>query len=248
MKALKTLCLVAGLVSAITGSSLAADAPVFLTKRGKPLFSDDFARAELGKTWNVHPNSYVIKDGVLIASQRPDADHGAVSETLVDFKDAVIEFSFKFDGATSFNVVIDDKKYKGSHAGHICRVVINPKNITVGDDKEGIMKNGIFEARRDPKQRNEANKLIRGRASTRPVTLNKGQWYTMTVEILGDEMLASLDGKPLVYLKSPGIDHTTKTDFGFTVNGRSIEYDNVKAWAAEPNPDWEKNKALLPKK
>jgi hypothetical protein len=245
MKILKTILLTTGLLISCSYIVSAADSPTFLTQKGKALFSDDFTRMELGKNWNVHPDSFVIKEGVLIASQRPTADHGAVSETLVDFKDAVIEFSFKFDGATSFNVVIDDKKYKGSHAGHICRVVINPKSITVGDDKEGIMKNGIFEARRDPKQKAEADKLTKGKASTGPVALERGRWYTVTIEILGDEMLASLDGKPLVYLQSPGIAHTTKTDFGFTINGRSLELDNVHAWAAEPNPAWAKHKQTL---
>ena len=36
-------------------------------------------------------------------------------------------------------------------------------------------------------------------------------------------------GQP--HLRSPGIDHPTKTKFGFTVNGETIDFDNLKVYA-----------------
>ena len=67
----------------------------------------------------------------------------------------------------------------------------------------------------------------------------------MTVEIVGDEMVASLDGKPVAYLKSPGIASATKTDWGFTTQGRTIEVDNLRAWAAEADATWPQRRAEL---
>lgn len=199
-------------------------------KKGKLLFQDTFGRKELGEAWSVHPHSFRIEKGVLIAAQRPDADHGAVSQTFVDFKDVVLEFSFKFDGSPGFNVVIDDRHHRDSHAGHICRVTVRRGRVTLQDDKTGAMRNDIFKMRRDPKRRKEAAKLLIGKSKSVPVKFKPGQWYTMKVTLTGSTMRVDLDGKPLATLQSLGIDHKKKTDFGFTVIDRSMHFDNIAAW------------------
>jgi len=210
--------------------TLAADASP--SASGELLFEDAFERAELGDQWNVHPDSFEIVDGVLVASQRPDADHGAVSQSYVDFRDAVLEFSFRLEGSTSFNVVIDDRNYKDSHAGHICRVTVNPRRIALQDDKTGAMKNDIFEGRRQPGGAEKFAKLLASKSKAVTVDLERGRWYTMQVAIDGDTMRVRLDDKPLAELSSQGIAHATKTDFGFTVNGRSLHLDNVRLTTA----------------
>lgn len=209
-------------------------------KNGRLLFQDTFNQKELRKVWRVHPNSFRIEKGVLIAGQRPDAHHGAVCDVLVDFKDVFLEFSFLLDGSSGFNVVIDDRKYRGSHAGHICRVTVRPKRITLGDDKTGNMKNGLFEKRRSPqyrrdrKFRKEIDRLLKGKSTSVPVSLKRGRWYRMTVRIMGETMRVVLDGKPLASLRSEGIAHPTKTDFGFTIIGRFMRFDNITAWSPDP--------------
>jgi len=217
-----------GWLSAVRADAPAAAANDVDSASGKVLFEDSFERAELGPHWDVHPDSFEIVDGVLVASQRPDADHGAVSQSFVDFRDAVLEFSFRFEGSTSFNVVIDDRHYKDSHAGHICRVTVNPKRIALQDDKTGAMKNDIFEGRRQPGGAAKFAKLLAGKSKAVSVDLERGRWYTMQVAIEGDMMRVRLDGQPLAQLSSDGIAHPTKTDFGFTVNGRSLHLDNVR--------------------
>ncbi len=210
-----------------------------MTVPGPLLTAENFEVDPLGKSWLHHYSASTVKDGVLIAAQEEGASHGAVLETLVNFKDAIIQFSFKLEGTTRFNVPIDDKQYKESHAGHICRLSITPQSIFLGDDKEGVMRNDIFAMRRGTdEEKAAANKLLKGRSTTVPTPIQPGTWYTVTMEILGDEMLVSLDGKPLGYLQSPGIAHDTKTDFGFTVNGQFTHFDNVSVWAASAAPDW----------
>ncbi len=57
------------------------------------------------------------------------------------------------------------------------------------------------------------------------------------MEIVGDEMRASLDGKAVGYLKSSGIAHPIKSDFHFTVSGNATQaalFDDVRVWAAGP--------------
>ena len=51
---------------------------------------------------------------------------------------------------------------------------------------------------------------------------------------LEDLMEAWIDGELVASLRSEGIAHKTKTQFGFTVTGQTLEYDNVKAWRVRP--------------
>jgi len=130
--------------------------------KGKQLFADDFARAELSPCRSLIP-TFTIVAGVLTGRQTRD-DHAAVSRVTVDPKDAIVECRFRFEGANGFNVVFDDKSYKGSHAGHICRVAVAPERIRLGDDKEGVMRNDIFEMGRDPSRKAKAAGLLARRS------------------------------------------------------------------------------------
>jgi hypothetical protein len=148
-------------------------------------------------------------------------------------KDVIVSFRFKLDGSTGFNAVFDDKNFKGSHAGHICRVAFAPKQIRLGDDKEGIMRNDIFEGRKDPARKAEMDKLLEGRGSIVQQEVTADGWHEATIEIVGDRMRVSYDDKPVGFLQSPGLAHETKESFHFTVNGPGVVFDDVKIWKAE---------------
>lgn len=212
--------------------SLAADVPSApLAKKGAVIVSDDFERTGLG-AWRATVPTFTVADGVLKGSQTR-SDHGAVGAVKAPMKDGIIEFKFRFEGAASINAVCDDKAWKESHAGHICRVTITPKLIRLGDDKEGGMRNDIMEMRKDPARKAAGDKLLVGRTATFPVNIEPGQWHRMSIEIVGDQMRASVDEKPAGYLKSPGLAHPTKSDFHFTVSGKDALFDDVRIFAAE---------------
>ena len=203
-----------------------------IAQKGDLLFSDDFERTDLGD-WKVIIPGFQVADGVLIGTQNRE-DHGSVGRVSLPMKDVVMSFRFKLAGSPRFNLVFDDKDHKGSHAGHICRVAVAEQQIRLGDDKEGVMRNDIFEMRRDPKQKAAADKLIDGRASSAKANLESGHWYSMEIQILGDRMHVSLDGKLIGYLQSPGIAHPTKQSVHFTVSGKETHFDDVKIWDAKP--------------
>ena len=203
-----------------------------LAKMGEQLFADEFERSELGEWKPVIP-TFTVEGGALKGVQTRD-DHGAVGRVYRPMKDVIVEFKFKLDGSTGFNAVFDDQKFKGSHAGHICRVAFAPTQIRLGDDKEGVMRNDIFEMRKDPAKKAEADKLLVGRGSSAKIALGDKNWHQVAIEILGDEMRVSMDGKALGYLKSPGLAHETKTSFHFTVNGPGVLFDDVRIWQAVP--------------
>ena len=210
---------------------LAADIPAQpLAQKGEQLFSDDFERNDIGE-WKTVVPTFTVKDGVMRAEQTR-ADHGAVGRIHRPMRDVIVEFKFKLDGSTGFSAVFNDHHFKGSHAGHLCRATFTAKQLRLGDDKEGIMRNDIFEMRNDPARKAELEKLLAGRGSASAVSIEQAKWYHASIEIVGDQMRVSLDGKPVGWLKSPGIAHETKESFHFTVSGPGVVFDEVRIWKA----------------
>src|SRR4051812_16951328 len=147
-------------------TAFAADRPEVpadaIAKKKELLFSDDFERTELGKAWgkNVVP-TFVIENGTLKGTQTrvnaPAADgkpavvgHQAVIGTDVPTKDSIIELKFRLAGSTGLSAEFDDRKYEGSHYGHICFCRVTPKGVSLADQKEGSMRNDIYEMSKDP--------------------------------------------------------------------------------------------------
>lgn len=216
----------------LTSLAIAADIPSEpIAQKGEPILADDFERSDLGDWKSLIP-TFSVEGGALKGVQTR-ADHGAVGRVYRAMKDVVVEFRFQLVGSTGFNAVFDDQKFKGSHAGHICRVAFAPTQIRLGDDKEGVMRNDIFEMRKDPARKKEADKLLVGKGSSLNIPrLEQQQWYQVTIELKGDAMRVLLDGKPAGYLQSPGIAHETKSSFHFTVNGKGVLFDDVRIWQA----------------
>ncbi len=202
-----------------------------LAQKGEQLLADSFDRRELGE-WKVVIPSFAIEDGALKGWQTHD-DHGAVGRVYRPMKDVIVEFKFKLEGSTGFNAVFDDQKFKGSHAGHICRVAFAPKQIRLGDDKEGVMRNDIFEMRKDAAKKTEADRLLVGRGVAKNIETDPKIWHAVRIEIIGDRMRVTMDGNEISEVKSPGIAHEKKSSFHFTVNGPGVLFDDVQIWDAK---------------
>ena len=226
----------------------AADLPAIpaeaIAKKKELLFSDNFERAEIGKAWGPVIPTYTLENGALKGTQtrltRPAPEdkpavvgHAAIIGTDTPTKDSIVEFKFRFDGATALSAEFDDRQFKGSHYGHICRVIVTPKNVTLRDERDGSMRNDIYQMGKDPTKKEERKKLLEGRSATFPVQLEMGQWYALSLETIGDAMRASIDGKPVAYLKSSGIAHPTKSKIEFGCAGNDGYFDDIKIWNAE---------------
>ncbi len=207
------------------------DVPGPLAGKGELLFADDFERDGLGE-WKVIIPGFKVADGMLVGTQDRE-DHGSVGRIYLPMQDLILSFRFRLAGAPTFNVVFDDKNHEGSHAGHICRVAVTKTQLRLGDDREGVMRNDIFAMRKDPARKEEAEKRLEGRGSTARAVVEQDRWHELIIEIVGDEMRASLDGEAIGYLKSPGLAHPTKESVHFTVNGREAHFDDVRIWKAK---------------
>jgi len=234
----------------LTTRIVAADLPAVpykpIAQKKELLFADDFAGAEPAKVWHKVVPTFVVEKGVLKGTQTrdkniPAADgkpavtaHAAVHGLEIPTKDSVVEVKIRFDGATMIDVEFDDRKYTGSHYGHLCRAQVRLDGVTIIDERDGGMKNDIYELKKDPTKKAEVAKLVAGRSVKYPAKLEAGKWYTLVVETVGEEMRVTIDGKPAAYLKSSGIGHATKSKIELGVVGKDGYFDDIKVWNAEP--------------
>lgn len=234
----------------ITTAAFAADLPAIpdhaIAKKKELLFSDDFEGTERPKVWHQVVPTFTFENGALKGTQTrdkniPAADgkpavqaHQAVHGLEVPTKDSIVEVKIRFDGANMIDVEFDDRKYTGSHYGHLCRAQVRLDGVTIIDERDGTMRNDIYAMNNDPTKKAERAELLKGRQVKYPLQVETGKWHDLVVETVGDEMRVTLDGKPAAYLKSSGIGHATKSKIELGVGGKSGWFDDIKVWNAEP--------------
>lgn len=237
----------------LTAAALAADPPKPppiparpLAKKKELLFSDDLNGAEHDKRWHRVVDTFVFEDGALKGTQTRDQNvpaaggrpevkaHAAVYGLELPTKDSVVEVKIRFDGCTMMDIEFDDRKFTGSHYGHLCRAQVRPDKVTILDEREGSQNEAIKALQKDPSKKAEVARMMAGKSATFPVKLEQGKSYTLVVETVGDEMRVSIGRKAVAYLKSPGIGHATKSKIELGVAGKSGWFDDIKVWNAAP--------------
>ncbi len=234
----------------ITAVSFAADLPKIpakpIAEKKEVLFSDDMNGSEHDKCWHRVVDTFVFEKDALKGTQTrvkdmPSKDgksiitaHAAVYGLEVPTKNSVVEVNIRFEGCTMIDVEFDDRKYTGSHYGHLCRAQVRLDKVTIMDEREGSQNEVIKAMKKDPAKKEEAAKMMVGKSATFPVKLEENKDYTLVVETVGDEMRVSIDGKPVAFLKSPGIGHETKSKIELGVAGQSGWFDGITVWNAEP--------------
>lgn len=247
----RTALAVTGILACLgTAAGFAADLPAIpaesIAVKKNLLFSDDFESAQPAKEWHQVVPTFTFEKGTLKGTQTRDMNipavdgkgavtaHAAVHGLSIPTKDSVVETKIRFDGASMIDVEFDDRAYTGSHYGHLCRAQVRLNGVTLIDERDGGMRNDIYELKKDPTKKAEVAKLIAGRQITYPAKLEAGKWYTLVVETVGDAMRVTIDGQPAGYLKSSGIAHATKSKIELGVAGKDGYFDDIKVWNAEP--------------
>jgi len=202
----------------------------------RAVFSDDFSGTEFGKRWGHYKSSSVIKDGVLVGITAEDSDHSAVDNVKIDPErdlEVSVKFRFVSDKAKSFNVWLDDKDYKGSHAGHICSVSVSPKSVNIADAKTGSFRNDVYAKKSAPEGLSaEEKEYLKTKSKSFPVEVALQDWHTLVIRTKADEVEATIDGKPAGSFKSEGVGHETKTLISLTTNRVDVNYDDFSIKAA----------------
>jgi hypothetical protein len=235
----------------LASTALAADLDTVpaksLAHKKELLFSDDFQSVEHDKRWHRVVDTFTFENGVLKGSQTRDKEmpspdgksvitpHAAVYGLELPTKDSVVECKIRFEGANTIDVEFDDRKFEGSHYGHLCRAQVHLDRVNLIDERDGSQSNALIELRKDPiANKEEIKKLLATHSANFPAKLEAGKWYTLVVETIGEEMRVTIDGKPAGYLKSPGIGHVTKSKIELGVGGKDGWFDDIKVWNAEP--------------
>ena len=195
----------------------AADAPAtLLAQPDKEIVGDALTKDAKAADWKTAKGKWErTAEGVRI-EEIPADKHGAVSRVAQKLKDLVIAFEFRLDGARSVSLSINATK------DHMARVLITPTSLRVqkdDNDHDGPDKAVVF--------------LNTAQA------FEAGTWHTVVLEMVGDTMVATIDGK-LSAFGSHELFKSEKVNPGFTCAGQAATFRNFTLWSAkaEPKASW----------
>lgn len=178
--------------------------PPLITSPKKLVFADHFSR-EASSRWAFNKD-WIVSDGNL---KRVDGSRDSTRIFLkgAEFKDVIIRFDFRLGDAQ------DVRLMTGANGPYNAVIHLRPDHFFVQTAK-------------DP-----SGPYFSFRHGECAFDFDPQRWYTMTVEFLGDELVAHLDSKHLVYAKHPILDKT-RTYFAFQVDSHAAEFDNVQMFSA----------------
>jgi hypothetical protein len=180
-----------------------------LAKAGKPLTEQNFETGGIEKPWTAAKGDWQVTGGAVVGKEKASDEHAAVLALALPSKDSITQFSFKLDGAKMLALSYNHA------AGHLFRVVINPDGFSINKDpdkKDTTIKGGVL-----------------GKAEAK---FEKGQWYTILVEVKGAKVAVQADNGA----KAEGTDPRLamdKVNFRFVTQGESVQIDDLKISEAE---------------
>ncbi|MBP6602384.1 MAG: hypothetical protein KA250_11300 [Verrucomicrobiales bacterium] len=213
--------------------------------KGTLIFEDHFERSEAQETtdepgngWGTNSKSRAggnkqvdLKDGAMHITMHPAADHAVSVTQPAEFQNGAVELRFLLENESdSLGLDFADLQFKEVHAGHLFKVDVATKKVSVDDMKTGGMNLKFYDAKKSNTLTPEQKKFINSKKSTYPVKLETGKWYTLLVTIHGDTVSASIDGKEVASATSEGFAHPTKRMLRLSVP-KSAVVDDVKIWS-----------------
>lgn len=235
------------IASLVLTLALTLTSGVFAGDRGSLIFEDDFERNEsqevkdeIGEGWGSNSKTRAggnkqvdLKDGAMHITMHATADHAVSVTHDAEFQDGSVEMRFMLeDEQDLLGLDFADAKFKEVHAGHLFKVTVGTRKVTIDDMKTGGMNMEFYDAKKAKTLTPEQKKLIASMKKTYPVKLEAGKWYALVVNINGDSVTASIDGKEVAAQSSAGFAHPTKRMLRLSVP-KSAVVDDVKIWKAK---------------
>jgi hypothetical protein len=191
-----------------------------LTQTRNLLFGEHFSESQVSKNW-FFQEGWQVADGVLLRNQV-----GGTNKRIFykdpNFQDALIRFDFQFNGASDIHLIT------GSNGSYKTELHIQKDifYIQTAQDKKGTW--------------------FPTRHSECAFEFKEGKWYTMTIEFIGDQVIAHLDHKHMVYAKYPMISKQ-RTDLAFQVDQAGASFDNLQVFQVGQHPELINNLELIKK-
>lgn len=209
---------------------------------GRVILVDDFERADgsaekdgIGNGWETNSASrakghkqVTLKNGAMYIATHAEANHGASVRHDAAFTDGSLELRFLLEHDDDIlGLDFADLQCKEVHAGHLFKVGVGTKRLEIDDSKFGGMSMKFYEQKLAKTLTPEQKKLIASKKKVFPVDLQVGTWYRIRVDIAGDTVDVSLDGKPVGSFRSAGFAHPTKQMLRLAVPKEAV-VDDVK--------------------
>lgn len=211
MRSLRLLALALPLVAADPKPAPTPPATV-LAQPLAPLVVDALTAGSEMARWNAPKGRWERRPEGLRAEEVEKDRHNAVNRLVQPLGDFAFACEFRFDGARGINFSVNDAK------DHLARVLLTPTEMTLRKDAR-------------EKKGNEPAVLL----GTVPVKLEAGAWHTLVVEMVGEAIVATLDGQTTLQGANPAF-RAPKVSPGFTVDGAAATFRNVALWSARPEP------------
>lgn len=200
---------------------------LLMTQLGKVILDEPFTpeswQKNWGKSWN-KGDWQIIGDQLRVAEKAADGHHPEIGynpkgSSGTALHNVVVQCKFKYDGAKWMGFGFTDKE-------HVARIMINDGGF------ELVKMSGIGGTTKGVKLDRQS------------MNWDKTKWYTMTIELLGNEIIANVDDQYVLYGSADGLD-IDKNRFTLIVGGQHGWYDELKIWEALQDPKWEKKKPAL---
>ena len=195
--------------------------PPLLAKPTVVFKAEAFPKGKENGTWHFL-EWWEARDGILLRNDLP-GENKRIFIKKPEYKDVAIRFDFQFRGAEEIRLVTGG----GGHYNFGVHIRRNRFRVKTPGDKSVP----YFPA-------------ILGEC---PFNFEKGKWYTMQVEVVGEEILARLDAKHFVVGKHPMLDRKREY-FAFQVDQSGAAFDNVGIWHARAKKGWDSARQSLVKK
>lgn len=208
VRSIAAIAMLASCSLALAGKN--ADLKPQLARPGGVAFQEEFAGQELGKAWVQSKGGWSISDGSVVGNEKKEDMHAAVLTLQQPFRNTVLKYSFKLDGATGVNLSFNHAK------GHLFRIAMTESGLTLTKDKD---------------KKDTASKprvLAKAEGNFSP-----GHWHTMLVEVQGDKVLVQTDNGVKLEAREPSFD-VDKTGYRFVMRGSSLALDDLTIWRVEP--------------
>ena len=243
--------LVSVLTVCLTATTFASDdlPKTLMTQRGKLLVSEDFTRlpvlskdkplnfasgfsgwiytsgASVGRS-----GRWELRDDDFRGIENPEAHHPATASYGIRFQDAIIQCEMKLGEAPAKGLPDPYLQIKATDAkDYVCVLTFS---------QSGLAGKPFDSTHFDPATKQRAE----GIATKLRHPIMPGEWHTVVMEIKGEEIVGTLDGKsitfsdPLIAASKHCIKFVARTEGSIRA---------FRVWEALPNTDWAKNKAAL---
>ena len=207
-----------------------AQADFTISKPGKLLMKENFDGADLPKLFTVGVGDWSIVDHSIRGRQQAADKHTAFRKIYLDHQDVIYQFDMKIEGDAFSQILIN------YDLSHIAKCVTRVDSVSVfkifeGKKRAQMAKEG-HDPGKDPMKGKWDEKTFA--MDTGAVDLKKGKWYSVTIEMIGDQLAMEVDGARVIG-QHIGITEK-KTNYGFQAGGFEgyVYYDNIRVWEALP--------------